>query len=79
MKAALPACLKLESQTKIALNQDIYADLSGEVELNDTDKQIIDNLLGKQLSMDDLSKTVGKKNILPNIKKLLDTGIVVIE
>jgi primosomal protein N' (replication factor Y) len=79
MKAALPACLKLESQTKIALNHDIYADLSGEVELNDIDKQIIDNLLGKQLSMDDLSKTVGKKNILPNIKKLLDTGIVVIE
>jgi primosomal protein N' (replication factor Y) len=79
MKAALPACLKLESQTKIALNQDIYTDLSSEVELNDTDKQIIDNLLDKQLSMDELSKTVGKKNILPNIKKLLDIGIVVIE
>jgi primosomal protein N' (replication factor Y) len=79
MKAALPACLKLESQTTIAINREVYGDLKDEVELQSIDRQIIDHLLDKQLSMDELSKKTGKKNILPDIKRLLDTGIVVIE
>ncbi|MDR0385125.1 MAG: primosomal protein N' [Prevotellaceae bacterium] len=79
MKAALPACLKLESKTIIALNQSVYGNLPEDVETGNTDRQIISSLLGKQVSMDDLSKKVGKKNILPNIKKLLDAEIIVIE
>jgi primosomal protein N' (replication factor Y) len=79
MKAALPAYLKLESQTMIALNRSVYDDLSEDVELEDADRQIIESLFEKQISVDDLSKKVNKRNILPNIKKLLDRGIVVIE
>ncbi|MDR1582976.1 MAG: primosomal protein N' [Prevotellaceae bacterium] len=79
MKAALPACLKLESQTKIALNRSVYNKLPDNFELDDIDRQIINNLHDKQVSMDDLAKKAGKKNILSNIKKLLDTGIVIVE
>lgn len=79
MKAALPAYLKLESQTTIALNRTVYSDLPEDAGLDDTDRQIIGSLLDKQISMDGLSKTINKKNILPNIKKLLDAGIVIIE
>jgi primosomal protein N' (replication factor Y) len=79
MKAALPACLKLESQTKIAVNHPVYNNLPDNLELDDIDRQIIANLLDKQMSMDDLAKKTGKKNILPNIKKLLDATIVIVE
>jgi primosomal protein N' (replication factor Y) len=79
MKAALPACLKLESQTKIDINRAVYSDLAKDMELEDIDRQIIGILLDKQISMDDLSKQIGKKNILPNIKKLLDNRIVIVE
>jgi primosomal protein N' (replication factor Y) len=79
MKAALPACMKLESQTKIAINRYVYNNLTDDINLDDTDKMIIDNLLDKQMSMDDLTKKSGKKNILPNIKKLLDIRIIIIE
>jgi primosomal protein N' (replication factor Y) len=75
MKAALPACLKLESETKIALSPS-FAEQDFE---DDTDKQIIGYLHDKQISMGDLQKQINKKNILPNIKKLLDTGIINIE
>jgi primosomal protein N' (replication factor Y) len=77
MKAALPACLKLESRTKIALNQTSDDGLPDDAD--GIDRQIVGCLRDRQLSMDDLSKAVGRKNILPNIKRLLDTGIVVIE
>jgi primosomal protein N' (replication factor Y) len=79
MKAALPACLKLESQTKIALNREVYNDLSGDVKLEDIDRQIIGVLIDEQLTMDELAKKTGKKNILPDIKRLLDAGIVIVE
>jgi primosomal protein N' (replication factor Y) len=81
MKAALPACLKLESETKITLNQSGYEDFlqTANIESGDTCKQIIEYLVGKQISITDLSKQINKKNILPDIKKLLDTGIISIE
>jgi len=81
MKAALPACLKLESETKITLNQSGYEDFlqTANIETGDTGKQIIEYLVGKQISITDLSKQINKKNILPDIKKLLDTGIISIE
>jgi primosomal protein N' (replication factor Y) len=79
MKAALPACLKLESLTKIVLNRPVYDDLPENVELEAIDRQIINNLLDKQVTMDDLSKIVNKKNILPDVKRLLDAGIIAVE
>jgi primosomal protein N' (replication factor Y) len=79
MKAALPACMKLESQTKIALNHAVYGDLPDDFILENTGRQIIDSLLGGQASMDELAKKAGKKNIIPVIGKLLDAGIVTVE
>jgi primosomal protein N' (replication factor Y) len=79
MKAALPAYLKLESRTKIALNQAVLDSLRNEIELDDIDKQIIENLSGTEVSMDDLSKKINKRNFLSNIKRLLDLGIVSVE
>jgi primosomal protein N' (replication factor Y) len=79
MKAALPACLKLESKTLITINRSGYGDSTEDFNFDDTDKQIIANLLDKQISMDDLSKKINRKSLLPNIKKLLERGIVVVE
>jgi primosomal protein N' (replication factor Y) len=79
MKAALPAYLKMESRTKVALNRADCSDLPGNAGLDSLDRQIIACLSDGQLSMEDLAKKTGRKNILPNIGKLLDAGIIGIE
>ncbi|MDR3246496.1 MAG: primosomal protein N' [Prevotellaceae bacterium] len=78
MKAALPACLKLESETKIALSPSFSGQITSLAGMG-WESDIIEHLAGKQISMDELAKLVNKKNILPDIKKLLDAGIVTIE
>lgn len=77
MKAALPAGLKLESETRVSLNPSFQEGFWQEME--DTDKQIIESLADKQLSMGELVKNVNRKNILPNIKRLLQLDVINIQ
>jgi primosomal protein N' (replication factor Y) len=79
MKAALPAYLKLESRTKIAVNRPVCSDLPTKFMLDSIDRKIIANLLEKPLYMEDLTWKVSKTSILPNVRKLLDLGIIDIE
>jgi primosomal protein N' (replication factor Y) len=79
MKAALPAYFKLESRTKIAVNQPVRSDLPTQFMLDAIDRKIIANLIDKPRYMEDLLWKISKKNILPNVRKLLDLGIINIE
>ncbi|MDR1896695.1 MAG: primosomal protein N', partial [Prevotellaceae bacterium] len=89
MRAALPAGFRLESETRVSLNveppkiEPLEASIRDSSRLpseqDDTEQKIIENLLGKQLSMDDLVKKVNRKNILPVVKKLLNEGIINID
>lgn len=75
-KAAIPSGLKLESQTKISLNENFVA----KKVLNKTEEQII-NILShsKDVSISSLNQATKLKNTLPQVKILLEKGAVYIE
>ncbi len=75
-KAALPAGLKLESETK-------FFTVSGyneNVSLNETE-EIIFNTLKKQnvLSIKEIISISGKRDVMPTLKSMLDKGIIFME
>ena len=72
MKAALPAGLKMESETRVSIAS---PDNLG-IDLNDIEEQIIRNLEERERSIDELSSQLKRKNILPVVKSLLDRGIL---
>ena len=74
MKAALPACFKLESERTFGLNADVSDGLI--YSLGAVDRMIVNALAGGKLSIEELSKKINRKNILPNIGNLLRLGIV---
>jgi primosomal protein N' (replication factor Y) len=73
LKAALPAGMKLESETVVSLNpcDDDALPASDSIEY-----AIIRTLADKPLSMDELARRVNRKNIMPQIKRLLDDGLL---
>ncbi|NOU58753.1 replication restart helicase PriA [Marinifilum caeruleilacunae] len=75
-KAAVPSGLKLESQTKITLNEAFMAEKA----LSKSEDQILD-ILGnsKDVSIASLNQATGLKNTLPQIKSLLEKGAVFVE
>lgn len=74
MKAALPAGLKLESETKVSANPE-YEETDSE-RLSAGELEIL-SLMGKQpVSTGALEKLSGRKNLLPVIRKLLDKEAV---
>lgn len=76
MKAALPAGLKLESETRVTLNTEFVANRK----LTDAEDTILTLFSGKTtLSIDDISKTYKKKDILKVIKKLVDEDALMLE
>ena len=88
-KAAIPAGLKLESETKIyiatqPLEEDLELDLDQTVHLPKIQlserEQIIINHLNKHKSatIDELMDVVDIKNVLSLIKSLLDKGLIVL-
>jgi len=75
-KAALPSGLKLESQTKITVNENFQAQ---EV-LSKTEEQILNILKhSKDVNISTLNHATGLKNTLPQVKVLLEKGAVSIE
>ncbi|MBP5526280.1 MAG: primosomal protein N' [Paludibacteraceae bacterium] len=73
MKAALPSGLKMESETLVAANEDFE-----EVEpLKKTELAVMENLsTSKQTSIEELSKLVKVKNLLPTMQSLLAKGAI---
>jgi len=76
MQAALPAALKLASETRITLNH------SSEIEKDDlSDKEflILDALdLHSELKISDISKLLGQKTVFPLLRSLFEKNIIII-
>ena len=74
MNAALPAALKLASETKITLNPDYNFDKS---ELNDKEFLIVDALeIQGELTVSEVSKLLGQKTVMPVLKMLFNKNII---
>ncbi len=74
MNAALPAGLKLQSETRIVYNAD---EAETAVGLSEREYSVLDALHQKQvMGIDELGKATGLKNIHGIVKGLLDKGIV---
>src|SRR5476651_1247606 len=74
MNAALPAALKLASETKIVLNQGFEYDKS---QLNDKEFLIIDALdMQPELTVSDVAKLLGQKTVMPILKLLFEKNII---
>src|SRR5690606_33522925 len=74
MQAALPATLKLASETRIILNRDNIPDKSS---LSDKQYLIADALeIQAELSISDISKLLGQKTVFPILKGMFDKGII---
>lgn len=76
MQAALPAALKLASETRIIAATDVDPDRS---ELNDKEFLILDALdLSPELKVSDIVKLLGQKSVFPLLKRLFDKGLILI-
>lgn len=74
MQAAMPAALKLASETRITLLTDEGFDKS---ELSDKEFLIIDALeLQNELRVSDISKLLGQKTVFPLLKGLFEKGMI---
>lgn len=77
MAAALPAALKLASETRIILNHS--KEKYDKQELTDKEYILVDALeIQQELSIADISKILGQKTIFPVLKGLLDKKIIFI-
>ena len=75
MQAALPAALKLASETRIVA-ADTEVDRS---QLNDKEYLILDALdISPELKVSDIVKLLGQKSVFPLLKRLLDKGLILI-
>ncbi len=76
MAAALPAALKLASETRIILNQNQEYN---KAELNDKEYVLVDALeIQHELSIADITNILGQKTIFPVLKGLLERKIIFI-
>lgn len=74
MNAALPAALKLASETRIILNKDFEYD---KATLNDKEFLIIDALeIQPELTVNDVAKLLGQKTVMPILKLLFEKNII---
>lgn len=73
MKAALPSGLKLESETMVSATP--YWEATAPLKKNE--QTVLDNLSAcHAISIEELSKTIGIKNVLPIVQRLIDIGAV---
>jgi len=76
MQAALPAALKLASETKIVAANPGEVDKS---ELSDKEYMIIEALeIAGELNVNDIVKLLGQKSVFPILKQLFDKGFLLI-
>ena len=74
MQAALPAALKLASETRVILLKDAEYDKQS---LSDKEFLIIDALeIQPELKIGDISNLLGQKTVFPLLKSLFDKGII---
>jgi len=74
MNAALPAALKLASETKIVLNKEFEYD---KALLNDKEYLIIDALeIQPELTVSDIVKLLGQKTVMPLLRTLFEKNII---
>lgn len=76
MQAALPAALKLASETRVSLNHSAEVDKGS---LSDKEFLILDALeLHSELRVSDISKLLGQKTVFPILRSLFEKNIIVI-
>ncbi|MEJ7692590.1 primosomal protein N' [Daejeonella sp.] len=76
MQAALPAALKLASETRITLNHSAEFDKNS---LSDKEFLILDALeLHSELIVSDISKLLGQKTVFPLLRSLFEKNIIII-
>jgi primosomal protein N' (replication factor Y) len=82
MNVALPAGLKLSSQSRVQLNPDFEFGEKKEgleIEFSDREQKIVDALLEKQsLTFDDISTLINLQNIYNILKSLLRKNVIII-
>ncbi len=77
MNAALPTAFKLASESKVVLSPSFIPDFNI---LNPFEYQITEALIEKKkLTVDEVSKLVGYKKVLPLIKTMIDHRMIVME
>lgn len=75
-KAAVPSGLKIESETQISCND---AFVEGESPLKDREATLLDTLsLHEKMSVQDLEKESGLRNILPLVRSLMEKQAIVV-
>lgn len=73
MNAALPSGMKLESETQVAISEDFM----GSADLTPSQARIVDILLSNgRMSLQHLAQAMKLKNILPQIRPLIEAGHV---
>ncbi|MES3019233.1 MAG: primosomal protein N' [Bacteroidota bacterium] len=76
MQAALPAALKLASETRVTLNHSAEFEKSS---LSDKEFLILDALeLHSELRVSDVSKLLGQKTVFPLLRSLFEKNIIII-
>ncbi len=77
MIAALPSRFKLQSETKVLLNEEV--DLN-EIKLTDQEVFILDALeVRGVLDLNEIGQILDRKTVYPIVKRMIDKGIVVLE
>lgn len=76
MQAALPAALKMASETKIVASDNTELDRSG---LSDKGYMVMEALdIAGELAIQDVMKLLGQKTVFPLLKSLFDSGYILI-
>jgi primosomal protein N' (replication factor Y) len=73
-KAAIPSGLKLESETVVSLNRDLEI----EEKLKPNETKILYTIGEKPISLVEIEKRTGIKNIMPPITSLMDRGYIIV-
>lgn len=77
MSAALPGAFKLASESKVLLSKTFVPD---KVNLSESEFIITEGLLkNNKLTIDEISKLVGFKKVLPVIKSMIDNNLIIME
>jgi primosomal protein N' (replication factor Y) len=76
MTAALPSAFKLESETKVLFNPAFEKDFAN---LEEKEFLVAEALeLNKELTLHEISKIIGRRNVIPLVKTMIDKGILML-
>ena len=76
MNAALPSAFKLESETKVLFNPSYEKNFGN---LEEKEFLVAEALeLNKELTLQEISKITGRRNIIPLVKTMIDKGILML-